>query len=471
NKYLSRSLLHSYFNTDTSNLYLLHIGSLNYISSPRVIVAMLLYVIAILTTSRIIHVVASETTLGPFQSYSDFWFFRLFLNLLGYATIFVPAAILIRYFKRKGFKNNPASGHFSHLVKLFVFGSENESDVEVPSLPANQDVSEEKHSNYWKTVILLFCFVGLQGSYLTWGILQERIMTFEYGKTDTKPGEFFKNSTFLVFLNRISAFIIALLVIALKSQPRHTAPLYKYSYSSFSNIMSSWCQYEALKFVSFPTQVLAKASKIIPVMLMGKLISKKSYDIHEYLSAAMISVGVSIFLLTSADVTKHKDSVTNFSGVLLLFGYMGFDSFTANWQGALFTQYKMSSFQMMAGVNFFSCLLTVVALAEQGGFVESITFMSNYPTFIFHAIILSLCSALGQLFIFYTISIFGAVTFTIIMTLRQAFAIFLSCIIYGHPVTYLGVLGVAVVFIALFLRIYCNQLKKKRLLRVSNNDR
>ena len=66
----------------------------------------------------------------------------------------------------------------------------------------------------------------------------------------------FKNSQFLVFVNRIVAFIVALLYVTLgPTQPRHNAPLYKYSYSSFSNIMSSWFQYEALKFVSFPTQV------------------------------------------------------------------------------------------------------------------------------------------------------------------------------------------------------------------------
>ncbi|XP_029642462.1 adenosine 3'-phospho 5'-phosphosulfate transporter 1 isoform X2 [Octopus sinensis] len=435
-------------------------------------IAMLLYVLIILISTQIIHAVTSESTVETFNSFYDFWLFRLFLNLLGYATLFVPAAILIRYFKRNGYKNKPVTGIFSRAIKLCIFGNEIEPDVEDASSTTKENVPEEKHSNYWKTVILLFCFAGLQGSYLTWGILQERIMTFQYGKTETTPGEYFKNSTFLVFLNRISAFIIALIVITLQTQPRLTAPLYKCSYSSFSNIMSSWCQYEALKFVSFPTQVLAKASKIIPVMLMGKLISKKSYEFYEYLSAAMISIGVSIFLLTSQDVTKHKDSVTNFSGVLLLVGYMGFDSFTANWQGALFTQYKMSSSQMMASVNLFSCLFTVVALIEQGGFVESVAFMTKYPTFIFHAVILSLCSAFGQLFIFYTISKFGPVTFTIIMTLRQAFAIFLSCIIYGHPITLLGIIGVAVVFFALFLRIYCNQRKKALASRRhSNNER
>jgi len=65
----------------------------------------------------------------------------------------------------------------------------------------------------------------------------------------------FKDSQFLVFVNRILAFSVALLYITVSRQRRHRAPLYKYSYCSFSNIMSSWCQYEALKFVSFPTQV------------------------------------------------------------------------------------------------------------------------------------------------------------------------------------------------------------------------
>jgi len=33
------------------------------------------------------------------------------------------------------------------------------------------------------------------------------------------------------------------------------APLYEFVFCSLSNVISSWCQYEALKFVNFPTQV------------------------------------------------------------------------------------------------------------------------------------------------------------------------------------------------------------------------
>lgn len=331
-----------------------------------------------------------------------------------------------------------------------MFGKENDHLPETANTGSKSSSSDQSIGK--SAGLLAFCFFGLQAAYLTWGLLQERIMTFEYA-----PKVYFKNSQFLVFINRILAFLIGITVLFMKQQPPHTAPLYKYSYSSFSNIMSSWFQYEALKFVSFPTQVLAKASKVIPVMLMGKVVSRKTYEYHEYITALMISLGVGLFLLTSGDVTRNAEKTTTVAGLIMLVGYMTFDSFTSNWQGELFRTYKMSSIQMMAGVNMFSCLLTSVSLIEQGGFVECLAFMLNYPTFVIHAVVLSLCSACGQLFIFYTIEKFGPVTFTIIMTLRQAFAIMLSCIIFGHPLTFIGIIGILVVFAALFLKIYANQ--------------
>ncbi|KAF6199575.1 hypothetical protein GE061_007601 [Apolygus lucorum] len=64
--------------------------------------------------------------------------------------------------------------------------------------------------------------------------------------------------------------------------------------------MSSWCQYEALKYISFPSQVLAKACKIIPVMIMGKVVSKQKYEYYDYITAALISVGMTFFMMSSS---------------------------------------------------------------------------------------------------------------------------------------------------------------------------
>lgn len=391
------------------------------------------------------------------EGWQEFWLFRFLVNVLGYSTIIIPGYLLIRYFKRSNYLDT-GSGLCFPVIKACVFGNEAKTSlIDDVSAPTRSDA--DSGSSIKQMVKLLVCAAGLQASYLTWGVLQERVMTRSYGAQSVEDqGERFQDSQFLVFMNRILALTVSGLWCILFKQPRHGAPMYKYSFASLSNIMSSWCQYEALKFISFPTQVLAKASKVIPVMLMGKIVSKKSYEYWEYLTAVLISLGVSMFLLSSS-TNKHPSTVTTFSGVIILAGYIVFDSFTSNWQDNLF-KYKMSSVQMMFGVNLFSCLFTVGSLLEQGALFESLSFMLRHSEFAFHAVMLSVCSACGQLFIFYTINQFGAAVFTIIMTLRQAIAILLSCFLYGHAVTLIGGFGIFIVFLALFLRVYARSRMK-----------
>ena len=59
----------------------------------------------------------------------DIWIFRLCLNLMGYATIFVPGAILIRYLRQS--KYNETAGEF-----VFFFGGGGEGSFLGFSLPA-----------------------------------------------------------------------------------------------------------------------------------------------------------------------------------------------------------------------------------------------------------------------------------------------------------------------------------------------
>lgn len=222
----------------------------------------------------------------------------------------------------------------------------------------------------------LYCFCGLMISFLSWGVLQEKIMTVEYVGPDGKTKSHFTDSQFLVFVNRTLAFIISSSYLLFKGHSLNTAPLFKFSYASFSNIMSAWCQYEALKFVNFPTQVLVKSAKVIPVMIMGKIISRTKYEFHEYLTAVMISCGMVLFLTGSADESKHSPSTT-LTGLFLLTLYLVFDSFTANWQNHISKCYSINAIQMMCGVNLFSMLFTSTSLFIQGGFVASVGFATE----------------------------------------------------------------------------------------------
>ncbi|KAG7163201.1 Adenosine 3'-phospho 5'-phosphosulfate transporter 1-like [Homarus americanus] len=377
----------------------------------------------------------------------DSWVGSLTINLLCYSTVFIPGYFLIQYFKKSKYIERAGLGTLSKLITSCVYGQGYDKLVTTDLPPAPRTPAPERSMSS-KCLQLIFCFLGLQASYLTWGVLQEKIMTKEYQSSEGNIGHF-RDSQFLVFVNRILAFLLAATYLGFTRQPRHTAPIYKYSYCSFSNIMSSWCQYEALKYV------LAKASKIIPTMIMGKIVSEKKYEYFEYVTAVLISFGMTMFLLGS---TESKGS------------YMSFDAFTSNWQGELFSQHKMSSVQMMCGVNLFSCLFTTTSLMQQGGFSTSFNFMLTYPAFFWDSLILSICSATGQLFIYHTISLFGPVVFIIIMTIRQGLAILLSCLIYSHPVSLMGVLGIFMVFMAIFLRVYCSHRLKQLQQRRAGGD-
>lgn len=226
---------------------------------------------------------------------------------------------------------------------------------------------EEEETFVTKGLKLVACFIGLQASYVTWGVLQEFVMTKSYGSA------MFPSAVFLVFSNRLTAMLVASCIVAYKSsknQFTHKAPFHYYAPSSISNVTSSWAQYQALAYVDFPTQTLFKSSKIIPVMLVGKYLHGKTYEWIEYGEAIVITCGIATFMLSQGN-TKHKDAnPENASmytlGIMLLCVYVLADSFTSQWQSRVFKEFKVDQFQMMFGVNFFSICFTSLSLIFSG---------------------------------------------------------------------------------------------------------
>ncbi|XP_048477920.1 adenosine 3'-phospho 5'-phosphosulfate transporter 1 isoform X1 [Plutella xylostella] len=381
------------------------------------------------------------------------WVFSLLLNLVGYSVVLLPAFIMyhalnkINFFEKNAMKTWLSQGLFA------CFGSPGErlpdTVRDVGGAPA---VGAGGAGAGAGGAELLFCLSGLVGAYLVWGLLQEKIMTQKYVLADGSSVQF-ADSQFLVFTNRLSALLLAAAALLYKGVPLAAAPLYKFSYCSVSNIVSAWSQYEALKYVGFPTQVLSKSCKVVPVMLMGTLVSRTSYPLSDYVSAGFISAGMLAFL-TATDQDAVSTSTTA-SGLILLALYMASDSFTSNWQQRLYHQYKLTPMQMMYGVNLYSCLLTGAAMYNRaGGLSEEQWRLLQHPMFLCDVAVLALASALGQLLIYRTIARFGAALFTVIMTVRQAISILLSCLVYGHRIAPWGVLGVAVVFAAALSRVY-----------------
>ena len=132
-------------------------------------------------------------------------------------------------------------------------------------------------------------------------------------------------------MNRLSSVLVASFVVWWKKDAT-SAPPFKYSFSSLSNVVSSWFQLEALKYVSFPmqvafrfcfsvlavlenqflrTKVLSKSSKILFAMIMGRIMGNlKPYTRSEYARAVTITLGIAIFMINqTASVSLLWDAV------------------------------------------------------------------------------------------------------------------------------------------------------------------
>jgi adenosine 3'-phospho 5'-phosphosulfate transporter B2 len=344
-----------------------------------------------------------------------------------------------------------------------------EESTDVPLLPIYADGSKPVVTRHAAegdgsatSQKLLFCFVGLQLSYLLWGYAQEKTMTKLY-----ENGERFPSATFCVLSNRIFAMTIAATIVIWKHGTQKLRLSWRFSPPAISNTLSSIAQYEALHYVSFVFQTLSKSIKVLPVMIVGRCINHRSYAWVEWVEAMCISFGVGLFWFSEHGEQSSSSSSTQIKGVAMLAMYIAADAFTSQFQSKLFKKFAVDQFEMMFSVNAWAILLTFATLCISGELWQTLAFMRKSPSAILDNVVIAITSATGQLFIFYTIKTFGPVTFTIIMTTRQMFSIALSAVAFGHVISTTSWVGVVLVFLAIFARISREGREKHQALRGS----
>jgi adenosine 3'-phospho 5'-phosphosulfate transporter B2 len=257
-----------------------------------------------------------------------------------------------------------------------------------------------------------------------------------------------------VFCNRLVASIFSLAMAFWRGEPlKNKAPLGTYIVISLSNVYASACQYEALKYVSFPVQMLGKSFKMMPVMVWGMVISKKSYGVSDWLIAAAVTGGVTEFLMTG-QIDSESNAGSSVYGLGLLGCFLLLDGFTSTFQEKLFKEYKTTKYNQMLYVNLGSVAVSTITLVLTGGVGDALGFCAAHPEFVRDATALSAAAVTGQWFIYSQVKEFGALVFAATMNVRQVNSILLSYATYGHSITILQVGGLATVFAALFYKSY-----------------
>ncbi|KAG8214752.1 UDP-galactose transporter [Butyriboletus roseoflavus] len=265
-----------------------------------------------------------------------------------------------------------------------------------------------------------------------------------------------------------------------ESRPGHSSTMEGFSYrkrlllsylqcSSFIALAAPF-GFAALSYITYPTMVLGKSCKLVPVMLMNFLLYRRKFAPHKYLVVALVTTGISVFMFfgnekpSKATSNKTSDGAPSpylqLIGVAYLLVNLILDGAVNSTQDEIFSRHKVSGQQMMFWINAFCTLLTTAlgtlplphipvlhpSSGAQSEFSSALEFIKSHPSVVVPLVQFSLTGALGQLFIFETLQHFGSLTLVTITLTRKMFTMILSVVVYNHKLTLGQWLGAAIVF-------------------------
>lgn len=313
-----------------------------------------------------------------------------------------------------------------------------------------QDGGERKPQSVW---LLAYCFLGIMVSFTLNGVVLEKMTTHRV------LGEMSMTFIFCLFYSGV-----ALVLRFINKEKPSTMPQSKLMIVGLLAFLSTISSMVALRYVTFITRILGKSCKSIPVMIMGLFLGK-SYAIKKYFSVVILSIGVAIFLVGTAHEKQHHVAQTNdephkphhtenahtpnlFLGGSLLLASLLFDGATGALEDRFLEKYHIGAFDLMYVVNIWKAIFAGIGMVFMG---ELPTFVEKAMPSLGNLFLLSATGALGQAFIFFTISKFGALTTSIIGTCRKVLSIVLSVILFGHVLSRDQTIGLAVAFLGIGL--------------------
>jgi len=291
-----------------------------------------------------------------------------------------------------------------------------------------------------KAIKLLIGAGGIYGAFLYYGTLQEDV--FDYRAAD---GSKFKAAWFLQALEAFANIVIGALGLAVTGRTLNL-PLNLFAMSGMAQVTAKAFTSLALaNGVSFPVVTLAKSGKMVPVMIGSLLLGGSRYSLREYASVAAIILGTCIVSMGK----KSSGKASSILGLVCIVLSLTCDGITGGMQNRLKKKsgelgLKPKPYDFMFWTNLFMCLTAVIIAAFLGELNAGTKFCMENPVILEKILKFAACSAVGQSFIFYTISEFDSLVCTTVTTTRKVFSVLLSIFINGHSLSAQGWAGIVV---------------------------
>lgn len=320
-------------------------------------------------------------------------------------------------------------------------------------MSTKQQVSHKEQIAPFSYVKLIVCVLGIYGSFLTWALLQEKVTTTKYGD----DGVLFRASHVLNIVQSVLACIAGYGFISYnrsKGDKRAMQAFFpnkqvfkKYLLVAGCQSLSSPFAYASLKYVDYLTMLLAKSCKLVPVMIVGALVYRRTYPFYKYVVVGLITAGVSLFSVGNMRSKTNQAREGQAYGLALLGVNLFLDGLYNTTQDEMFRTFKMITGQhMMVVMNLLTAIITTGLFIVSSQPSELVWFLRHHPIVMRDVFLFGLCGAIGQLFIFVTLAEFGSLTLVSTTVTRKMASMLLSVVLFNHKLITAQWVGVFMVF-------------------------
>ncbi|KAK6743727.1 hypothetical protein RB195_010804 [Necator americanus] len=240
-------------------------------------------------------------------------------------------------------------------------------------------------------------------------------------------------------------------------ETKRKIPLKIYCLLAFFTVATMGLSNASVGYLNYPTQVIFKCCKLIPVLIGGIIIQGKRYGCIDVTAAILMSVGLIMFTLADSKVSPNFDS----RGYIMIIGALLADAVIGNIQEKNMRKYGGSSNEMVLYSYSIGSVYIFVITIGTGEFFSAFTFFLENPWKTYgYGLIFGFLGYLGVNVVVTLIKVCGALVAVTVTTLRKALTIVLSFILFSKPFTADYLWAGLIILLAVYLNLYSKNKQK-----------
>ncbi|XP_033214474.1 adenosine 3'-phospho 5'-phosphosulfate transporter 2 isoform X2 [Belonocnema kinseyi] len=291
---------------------------------------------------------------------------------------------------------------------------------------------------------LFFCCIGVFFFYILYGYLQELIFSLD---------GFRPFGWYLTLIQFAYYAVFGWIESRIRGITRKI-PISTYLLLAVLTLGTMGFSNSSLGYLNYPTQVIFKCCKLIPVLIGSIVIQGKKYGILDFAAATVMCLGLILFTLADSMISPRFDMI----GVAMITSALVCDALIGNIQEKAMRQHKATNTEVVLysySIGFVYLLLILLLTGDIG---TAASFCTQHPLETYgYALLFSLSGYLGIQIVLTLVQSCGAFVAATVTTCRKAVTIVISFLFFYKPFTIQYLWSGLLVVLGIYLNIYSKQ--------------